>query len=296
MCCLRDISDFFIAVDNCDKKCSFHPKGSSFPINKLTPDGLCLEAFSALYPHCFAMIYSSKYNEVFCQCPKNETVKFRIYRKPVKFFYRIKNTIKSVINIFYSLDIIRYRIFIEVVDTINNSCCKHHISDIFELNLGQKLGEACPAVFNSIFPALFARLVDNDTKNTLDINCINCPDHRVNVRLRLKENDYPQDILKSKICSLNIALTQEYDALNKIPCLLARHVIFPYYLALFNNAEFPGFYTRNKHAAYLQCPSVENKIEMLLEKTKKNDYLLHITGQHKDCPKGLQLNQEIKLN
>lgn len=321
MCKVKIPPNFYFSTFHSDKKCSYHPEGSCFKLEKLSPDGLCLEAFNALYAFCFSFLHIPQSKDIFIRCPNpREGVMFRVYRRPTNWIRRIKNIAAYFINLFYPIDIIRYRIFIEVLNKSSGCPCKYRGGETFEFNLGEKRDEACPAAFNSIFPSLFPQLSANNSPVTKVITA--CPDHRVNVQLRLENQELrhgpasasslidcmpEQGVIiqvteASLECPMQHAKGQEYsisnilDALG-VRCLSAFHILFPYYLILLKGGKMPGYYARNKYAAFFQCPSIKNKVEMMIQKDKKsNNCFLSITKQMQNCPKGLCTNEKLTLN
>lgn len=317
MCKIKELPNSYITTSHSDKRCFYHPRGSSFVIERLGPERLCLEAFNSLYPYCFSFLHIPENKGIFVHCPNpQDGVVFRVYRTPTFTLRRIKNIIAHFINIFYPIDIIRYRIFIEVADIGKNCPYKYRQGETFELNLGQKQNEACPAAFNSTFPSFFVSLAE-DTKLVKTVTSA-CPDHRVNVQLRLENNETKvntdsrslsvdciseKDVIIEVMdvdqkCPINYLKGQEYrisDILETlgIPCLSAFHVVFPYYLILLKGGKMPGYYTTDRYAAFFQCPSIKNKVEMMIKKEKKSgDYFLCITRQKECCPKGFQSGQK----
>ena len=310
------------ATINSDRACSYHRKGCSFKGKRLAPDGLCPEAFNTLYPHCFSLLHIPGPNDISLQCPQARGgARFRAYRMPARWFRRVKNIVARFISIIYPIDIIRYRVLIEVVKRGEDCPYRYSRGSTFELNLGQKSDEPCPAAFNSLFPSLFVFLKDGGLNKGMAV--ASCPDHKVNVQLGLMNNDskgsrVPQNSasvecmsegdVKIKVtgrspkCPIYHTEEREYDLsgiLDKIGirCLAAFHVLFPYYLTLFKDGAMPGYYARDKHAAILQCPNVKNRIEMMIQKDRKGDgHVVRVIGQRNTCPKLLCPGQRIKLD
>ncbi len=295
------------------RRCSFHPRGKTFSMEKLAPDRLCLEAFFRLYPYCFAALYQKEFTPYRVHCPKVENgVTFQVFRKPQRFTRRLMNYIKTIIAKLYPLDIIRYRIFIEVLSQQHDCLENHAPGQQFELNLNQKTTEACPAAFHNVFPSFFAGTC---TENTLQPITSACPDHCYDIQLtlnpKINKNLLPSGSLECAAYehfTLAIPFPEEShqkfphtklqtisELLGEIRCLGAFWAIFPYYLTLLEDGEMTGFYSKHRHSAYVQCPSIEHKVEMLIEK-KEGIYVLRIGKTKNPCPKGLVPGMEIALS
>jgi len=284
-----------------------------FSFAKGGPSGLCPEAFHALYPYAFALIYAPDKNEQRVHCPRAEGgVMFKAYRRPARFFRRILNVFKEAAQFLLPLDIIRYRIFVEVTAA---GACPFGMKpgDVFEMNLGQTKDEACPAAFYQVFPGIFPAVLAGKN-SAVSFSALQCPDHVVNVELKLRESGAEQnaanaatgtqdnqlvdclagDDIQLMVAECSPACPRQYqsgqsfrlrevlDAL-QLSCASAWHSLFPYYLALEWGGKLPGFYSRDKYAAWAQCPSPASKVELFIRRAKR-DATMFLTTMNRKLP------------
>ena len=286
-----------------DERCSYQPAGGCHPYAKITPDGLCPDAFNALYPDCFTAVYAKDFKEVRVWCPAHDKgISFKVFRRPVTGLWALKNILKRILNLFYALDIIRYRVFIEVENSGKACPCDYGPGRTFELNLGHKKDQMCPAAANNVLAFCFQAAE------------IACPDHRINVRMAAERADEPKKDFSErsaieclpdkgilinvehadKACVMEKGLSREY-VLEEIMertgfnCLSAFRAAFPYYLTLLQGGSMPGFYDKDSRAAVLQCPSVRNKVELRVARKEGEDSCaFSVTGARQACPKHLR--------
>jgi uncharacterized repeat protein (TIGR04076 family) len=161
-------------------RCKYHKKrGEIYTLEDLAPEGMCLDAYHAVYPYSLALSEGAVFgwmrgkdvDSVFAQCSKGVVV-MRINR----FLFRDGKEKKQAI-------------VIKVVER-RGECQKNmEINDEFLFNLGGGK-EICPAGFNSIYPHL-ARLGICDCVNFIDDIIFNdvrieCPDDKNRIVYCLK--------------------------------------------------------------------------------------------------------------
>lgn len=168
------------------KGCRYHREDSkTFSFKKLTPDGLCMHAFHAVYASCLELLYAPGADccEKIFVCPDiDNAVRFMLITKGhAHIKTRLINTIKYFLrSMGVPCDYQLRRIFIKVIGAKRPCPLGHKKGDIFEFNLGEK-DEICPASFESLYPAVYSLHMGQINKNVscdqdgLTRICIHCP-------------------------------------------------------------------------------------------------------------------------
>lgn len=314
LCKSLSIAGCSLKITNASLFCRYHRNSAEYPISRLTNEGLCPEAFHSLYPLAFSMLYADvKGGVVQCSCPGVDgNITFRLVQIPVDLMHELINGLKQIISFIYPLEIIRYKVFIEVKQS--NPACPYNYKkgNFFMLNLGKEKA-ICPAAFYNIFPLVIP------WANTRNSKPYACPDHRRNILFRLHYRAPGSNSDKTKVCpccrplnnlAINVKsvsgvcekgykagdLFRVEDILKHLnfPCLAALHTAYPYISTLLKGGKL-GFYSNNCQSAVIQCPNVEVKVEMKVEKLATGKILIRILNLKDLCPLGLTKGLETSF-
>lgn len=303
-----DKSQSCMEITPTNRRCRYHKRKARLPVCKMAPDGLCPEAFHAVFPLGFAMFSAERKilpdgNKV--RCPAGRVV-FELQRCPFLDIAQLpRQILHRIINLFYPLEVLRWKVIIKVL-TSNDCPYAYSPGATFEVNMGQT-DDLCPAAFNSIYPVVAPNVFDENSREV----ALACPDHKTNVLIRFGSGDtFAKSELNNRICPevshinleviepggearLGLHQGQRYSVaalLERIglPCLLYLNTLSPYFRVLREGGKL-GFYTGNYNSAIVQCPSVLNKVVARIERNPNDesvsvDVLSHIT----ECPMGMK--------
>jgi len=286
-------------------------------MSKVGPDGLCLEAFHALYPLGFAMFTAPDKrvpNGVKVCCPAGKAM-FSLFRRPFRqISYLPEQIVRRLASLIVDCEVLRWRIFIRV-ESVQDCPFGQKVGEEFEINIGNT-DDLCPAAANNFTP-YFAPVIANnadggtpaqpvtgtDAPRVASTPLIACPDHITDVKAVVRP-DHPngaevfcQDLAKVSIkiektdnglpSSVKpgdtLAVPQLLDKIG-LPCLSYINVISPYTTVLREGGKL-GYYTRNYRSAIVQCPNPDVKVVTRIESSVDgHDISYHIISNRAGCP------------
>jgi uncharacterized repeat protein (TIGR04076 family) len=157
--------------------------------HSLTPTGLCLSAFHAIYPRCLALLYDASFTaslrtaQVEASCPNPDCrVRFEITRIE-RLRPHIKMMKKAVEWLLAKLAIPPDWIDLDIsiqVKQVDGSCpANHRVGQTYTFNICLP-SELCPATFHALFPYLTLAVqgLSLPWPQSGKQPEIHCPDHR----------------------------------------------------------------------------------------------------------------------
>jgi uncharacterized repeat protein (TIGR04076 family) len=306
-----------------DNNCRYHPGNTENDKIPLLSQGMCPVAYLHVYPTLFALHLNQNKSKVKLDsrdleihCPLgSDGVLFKTYTTKIKtsfldtfkqFFSKKNPLLRKIVNLVYPVELFGKNTHLEAVSEGQGCAFGIKKGDTFTFNLDRK-DEFCPAAFNSVYPLL------NTGKDNFSVGC---PDHRTNVRFALStEPPSPKsecqascDSYSSKVkivekygeFNLPIDLNQWYTVdevieASGIRCYSSFHVAFPYFYALYNGGQL-GFLTGERNTAGMGCPNATYLIKYKVSKDEKGKYKYSCEKSHHDCPRKIEMNEDIIID
>lgn len=169
-----------VRVASLNKLCRYHfREGQEYDDSHLSPSGMCLAAYQAVYPFCLALLYdaklSSKGKLIKVRCPNSKGLVLMevTHENPLpKPLFLFKEKLESLVRVFRPFELPTKRIKIKIID--QKGCPKkYQKGQVFRFNLWNQK-EICPAGFAQIYPFLTQAKVNTKV-------LVPCPDEEVAV-------------------------------------------------------------------------------------------------------------------
>jgi len=284
---------------------------------------MCPIAYLNIYPTLFALHLNLKDSkkkidpsQLNVYCPiGSEGVKFKAYTTKTEvsfidyaknFFSKRNAWLRKIVNLVYPVEQFGKNTHVEAVS--EGSGCAFGIKkgDTFHFNLDRK-DEFCPAAFNSVYPLL------GSGKDNFSVGC---PDYRTNVRFSLAENQQTSSLNEQAKCDSYSSEVKIVDTFGDfdypieknhwysidqiieasgIRCFSSFHTAFPYFYALYNGGQL-GFLTGERYTAGISCPNTTYLIKYKVSRDKKGRYRYTCEKNHQDCPRKIEMNEDIIID
>jgi uncharacterized repeat protein (TIGR04076 family) len=323
-----DLNRKFDVLPSCSG-CRYHRRERSLQLSQIGPDGLCLEAFHAVYPTAFSMFSASPEdveNGVQRVCPAGEVV-VSLHRRPFRQLKSLpEQLLRRLASVVLPVEVLRWRIFVRI-DRVGECPYNYQPGDEYEVNIGNT-GDLCPAAATNSFP-YFVPFIQQSTASA---PLVNCPDHLTNVRMSAGQSssatavvspedvaaedvaaerdanvfcharsDVSVEIVQSTVNCIELKVGESFtiaDLLAKtgLPCLSYVNTIAAYVQTLRQGGSL-GYYTETYRAAIVQCPSPTHKVVTRVEQNEDaSEISFEVRSTNLECPAGMTSGRRFQLH